>query len=162
MQACCLLGGCCLDLSSCTAAQRHHPGRTHLCAGLPHVTIHWCLEAKSRDQPLLKSSQAVVVIKMKEKREMQAHGQEVNGKSASEPLAGRLLPRLVIMYSSTETTQADPPLCAGIPHVTIHWCLRTQSKDQLLPKSSHTFRVSLKHNCLQLCLGDDWMNKDQS
>ena len=26
------------------------PGRTNLCAGLPNVTIHWSLEAKSRDQ----------------------------------------------------------------------------------------------------------------
>ena len=141
MQVSHLLGGCCLDLSSCTAAQRHHPGRTHLCAGLPHVTIHWCLEAKSRDQPLLKSSQADVVIKMKEKREMQAHGQEVNGKSASEPLAGRLLPRLVIMHSSSsaETHPGRAPLCAGLPHDTIHWCLEGKFKptlSEILPRGN--------------------------
>ena len=47
----------------------------------------------------------------------------MSSKSASEPLAGRLLPRLVIMHSSAETHPGRAPLCAGLPHDTIHWCL---------------------------------------
>ena len=45
------------------------------------------------------------IIKKKEeiKRRCKAHRQEMSSKIASEPLAGRLLPRLVIMHSSAET-----------------------------------------------------------